>query len=102
MDQTELDQAGIDAKKRAVDAAKEKDELAGHIDATQHAVELAKDDLSRQKEEFDRQYLDNSKPTLGGDPTLNTAPAPEAVPEPDVELKPADNKPAEPKKPTTK
>lgn len=97
MDQTELDQAGVDAKEAAIKAAKEKDELAGHIDATQDAVRNAEEDLKRQKEEMGRQYLDNSKPTLGGDPTLNTAPAPEAVPKADAEVKPADNK-AAPKK----
>jgi len=75
MDQTELDQAGVKAKEDAVAAAKEKDELAGHIDATQHAVEVAEQELKDQKAELKVQDLDNSKPTLGGDAELNTAPA---------------------------
>lgn len=72
--QEELDQFGVDAKKRALEAAKEKDELAGHIDATREAVEAAKLDLKNQKEDLSVQYLDNSKPYVGGDPDLNTAP----------------------------
>lgn len=75
MDQTELDQAGVKAKEEAVKAAKAKDELAGHIDATQHAVHVAEEELKQQKADLKVQDLDNSKPSLGGDPELNTAPA---------------------------
>lgn len=75
MDQTELDQAGVTAKEKAVEAAKEKDKLAGHIDATQHAVEVAEEELKQQKADLKVQDVDNSKPSLGGDPDLNTAPA---------------------------
>ncbi len=74
MDQTELDEAGVKAKELAVEAAKEKDRLAGGIDATQHAVEVAETELKDLKAELKDQDLDNSKPTLGGDPDLNTAP----------------------------
>ena len=75
MDQTELDQAGVKAKEEALEAAKDKDRLAGHIDATQHAVEVAEEELKQQKADLKVQDVDNSKPHVGGDPDLNTAPA---------------------------
>lgn len=75
MDQTELDKAGLEALERDLEAAKEKDRLAGHIDATQHAVKSLEDAIKQQKEDLKVQDVDNSKPHVGGDPDLNTAPA---------------------------
>lgn len=93
MDQRELDEDAVRAKEDLVKAAKEKDELAGHIDATQHAVAEAEADVKRAKDDLKRQYLDNSKPHVGGDPELNTAPAPEADPGvPDAKSKASDKK----------